>query len=85
MLPASKRTLHNKWVYRLKEDDGRKKRFKPKLVVKGSAQKKGTDFDEIFSPIVKITSICIVLSIVATEDFHLEYSLMLKQPSFMVI
>ena len=56
----------------MKEEDGDKKRFKARLVVKGFAQKKSIDFDEIFSPIVKMTSICIVLSIVDTEDFHLE-------------
>ena len=70
--PASKRALQNKWVYRLKEEDGRKKIFKAKLVVKGFAQKKGIDFDEIFSPIVKMTSILTILSIMATEDLHLE-------------
>jgi len=71
-LPASKKALLNKWVYRLKEEDGGKKRFKARLVVKGFAQKKGIDFDEIFSPIVKMTSIRTVLSIVAAEDLHLE-------------
>ena len=70
--PTGKRALQNKWVYRLKEEEGGEKRFKAKLVVKGFAQKNGIDFDEIFSPIVKMTSICIVLSLVATEDLHLE-------------
>ena len=42
------------------------------LAVKGFAQKEGIDFDEIFSPVVKMTSIRNVLSIVATEDLHLE-------------
>ena len=49
--------LQNKWVYRLKEEDGGKKWYKARLVVKGFAQKKSIDFDEIFSPIVKMTSI----------------------------
>ena len=70
--PTGKKALHNKWVYRLKEEEGGKKRFKSRLVVKGFAQKKGIDFDEIFSPVVKMTSIHIVLSLVATEDLHLE-------------
>ena len=56
----------------MKEEEGGKKRFKARLVVKGFAQKKGIDFDEIFSPVVKMTSIHTVLSIVATEDLHLE-------------
>jgi len=41
-------------------------------VVKGFAQKHGIDFDEIFSPVVKITSIRNVLGIVATKYLHLE-------------
>ena len=73
-LLAGKRALHNKWVYRLKEEDGGKKRFKARLVVKGFAQKKGIEFDEIFSPVVKMTSIKTILSIVAVEDLHLEQS-----------
>ena len=32
-LPVGKRVLQNKWVYRLKEEDGGKKIFKSKLVV----------------------------------------------------
>ena len=38
-----------KWIYRLKEEYGGKKLYKTRLVVKGFAKKKGTDFDEIFS------------------------------------
>jgi hypothetical protein len=71
-LPAGKRALQNKWVYKLKEEDGGEKRYKARLVVKGFAQKKGIDFDEIFSPIVKMTSIRTILSLVAVEDLHLE-------------
>ena len=56
----------------MKEEDGGKKRFKARLVVKGFAQKNGIGFDEIFSPVVKMTSIHTVLSIVATKDLHLE-------------
>ena len=38
----------------------------------GFAQKKGIDFDEIFSPIVKMTLIRTILSLLAVEDLHLE-------------
>ena len=71
-LPTGKRELQNKWVYRLKEEDGGKKRYKDRLVVNGFAQKKGIDFDEIFSHVVKMTSIRTILSLVAVEDLHLE-------------
>jgi len=70
--PAGKRALQNKWVYRLTREDGGQKRYKAILVVKGFAQRKGIDFDEIFSPIVKMTSIRTILSLVVVEDLHLE-------------
>jgi hypothetical protein len=50
--PRGKRALQNKWVYKLKEEDGGKKWYKDILVVNGFAQKKGIDFDEIFSRVV---------------------------------
>ena len=59
-------------VYRLKEEDGGKQRYKARLVVKGFAQNKCIDFDEIFSPIVKMTSIRTILILVAAEDLHLK-------------
>eukprot|EP00253_Pinus_taeda_P016959 PITA_16959 len=46
-LTAGKTTLQNKWVYRLKEEDGGKQRYKARLVVKGFAQKKGSNMQEI--------------------------------------
>ena len=56
----------------MKEEDGGKKRYKTRLVVKGFAQNKGIDFDEIFSSVVKMTSISTLLSIVAVKDLNLE-------------
>lgn len=41
-------------------------------MVKGFQQKRGIDYNEIFSLVVKMTTIRLVLSIVATEDLHLE-------------
>ena len=71
-LPAGKTTLQKKWVYRLKEEAGGKQRYKARLMVKGFAQKKGIDFDEIFSPVAKMSSIRTILSLVVAKDLHLE-------------
>ena len=57
-LPKGKKALKNKWVYRLKsEENSSQPRYKARLVMKGFAQKQGIDFDEIFSPLVKMSSI----------------------------
>ncbi|KAL8104982.1 hypothetical protein AgCh_028950 [Apium graveolens] len=71
-LPAGKKALHNKWVFRIKEEHDGSKRYKARLVVKGYQQKKGIDYTDIFSPVVKMTTVRIVLSIVAAEELHLE-------------
>ena len=41
-------------------------------MVKRYSQGKSIDYAEIFSPVVKLTSIRILLSIVASENLHLE-------------
>ena len=50
----------------------RKEAVQGQIVVEGFAQKKGIDFDEIFSLVVKVTSIRTILSLVAVEYLHLE-------------
>ncbi|KAF3684151.1 putative ribonuclease H protein-like [Capsicum annuum] len=71
-LPAGNRALLNKWVFRIKAEPNGKRRFKARLVVKGYSQRKGIDYDEIFSPVVELTTIRILLSIVTSENLHLE-------------
>ncbi|KAL5774045.1 hypothetical protein ACOSP7_011602 [Xanthoceras sorbifolium] len=71
-LPPGKKALHNKWVFRIKEEHNGNKRYKARMVVKGFQQKDGIDYNEIFSPVVKLTTIRLVLKIVAAENLHLE-------------
>ena len=67
-LPVGKKTLHNKWVYRIKNEHDGNKRYKDRLVVKGFQQKKGIDNTKIFSPIVKMSTIILVLGMVAAKN-----------------
>ena len=71
-LPQGKRALQNKWVFRLKEEPDGRKRYKARLVVKGFQQIQDLDYTEVFSPVVKMTTIRIILSIVAAKNLYLE-------------
>ncbi|RVW19193.1 Retrovirus-related Pol polyprotein from transposon TNT 1-94 [Vitis vinifera] len=71
-LPKGKRALKNRWVYRVKQEEHTSQpRYKARLVVKGFNQKKGIDFDEIFSPIVKMSSIRVVLGLATSVDLEI--------------
>jgi hypothetical protein len=72
-LPKDRRVVGCKWVYKLKKGvDGRNERYKARLVAKGYSQMEGIDFHEIFSPVVKLVSICAMLALVSLSDLELE-------------
>ncbi|GAA0161586.1 hypothetical protein LIER_17866 [Lithospermum erythrorhizon] len=68
-----KKLLKIKWIYKLKFEEGKeKRRYKVRLVVKCFEQKYGVDYDEIFSPVVKMVSIRLILGLKASQDLELE-------------
>ena len=66
--PAKAKVLQNKWIFRVKHEAGGTQRYKARLVVKGFGQREGIDFHDIFAPVVKMTSIRIILSIVVANN-----------------
>ena len=72
-LPKGKRALKNKCVLKRKPGpNSSQPRYKARLVVKGFSQKKGIDFEEIFSLVVKMSSIRVVLGLDANMNLEIE-------------
>ena len=70
--PAGKKAIGCKWVFAVKMNpDGTVARLKARLVAKGYAQIYGTDYSDTFSPVAKLTSIRLFLSMAATNKWSL--------------
>ncbi|KAD4584677.1 hypothetical protein E3N88_22278 [Mikania micrantha] len=65
-LPSESVPIGVKWVYKTKlNEKGAVDKFKARLVVKGYAQKKGIDYNEVFAPVARWDTIRTILAVAA--------------------
>ncbi|VVA40029.1 PREDICTED: Retrovirus-related Pol poly from transposon, partial [Prunus dulcis] len=70
--PVHKNIVGCRWVYRIKTNsDGTLARYKARLVAQGFSQAPGLDFSETFSPVVRHTTVRLILSIAAMNRWSL--------------
>ncbi|GJV21539.1 retrotransposon protein, putative, ty1-copia subclass [Tanacetum coccineum] len=72
--PAGQKLVSCKWLFKIKEgiEGVQKPRYKARLVARGFTQRAGIDYNEVFSPVVRHTSIRVILALTACKDYELE-------------
>jgi hypothetical protein len=73
-LPKDRKAVGCKWIYKLKKNnEDQVIKFKARLVVQGYSQKYGTDYDEVFAPVVRHTTIRVFLSVPSQRKMSVQY------------
>jgi len=70
--PKEVKPITCKWVYKIKRKaDGSVDRYKARIVAHGFSQKYGEDYDETFSPVAKMISVRVIISLAAHHQWKL--------------
>lgn len=70
-LPPGKQSIGCKWIYKTKyHPDGTIDRYKSRLIILGCRQVYGIDYGEAFAPVAKITTVRVLLAVIAMHNWH---------------
>ena len=70
--PKGRKIVGSKWVFKEKMGaDGTTERYKAGLVAEGFSQKRGLDYDETFSPVVRTESVHSMIALAAKDNLLL--------------
>ncbi|KAK9937704.1 hypothetical protein M0R45_014476 [Rubus argutus] len=71
-LPPDKNLVSCKWIFKIKRNaDGSIARHKARLVARGFSQEYGIDYDETYSPVVRHTTVRMILAFAAHSGWKL--------------
>ena len=69
--PEGQNVVGSRWVMKVKRnEDGSVDRYKARLVAQGYSQTKGTDYDEVFSPVARHTSLRTLLALANAHNLE---------------
>ena len=72
--PSGKRAVGSKWVYKANRGaNGSIERYKARLAAQGFTQLSGADYDETFSPVVRMESLCMLIALSIQLGFKLHH------------
>ncbi|GJZ19206.1 ribonuclease H-like domain-containing protein, partial [Tanacetum coccineum] len=70
-LPEGRKAIGSKWIYKIKlRSSGEIDRYKARLVAQGFGQKEGINYEEAFSPVVKMVTVMCLLNVVVSMSWH---------------
>lgn len=73
--PPERNLVDCKWVFKVKEDEnGKELKKKARLVAKGFSQQYGIDYEETFSPVMKMVTLRTLVSISALKNLQIKYA-----------
>jgi transposase InsO family protein len=73
-LPEGRKTIGCKWVFKRKKNANTGLiKYKARLVAQGFSQKYGTDYDEVFAPVVRATTLRLLLAIATQRKLKIHH------------
>ena len=68
------RPITAKWIYKIKKGmPGKPDKLKARVVARGFQQTEGIDYNDIFSPVVRWSTICIIFTLTAKYNWPLHH------------
>lgn len=73
--PPGVKPIGCRWIFKVKHDkDGKAIRYKARLVAKGFSQRPGIDYKETYAPVMRLSSLKLLLALAVEKDLSIDYA-----------